>query len=105
MGTWKFTQAAVSAMVDLIATGEHSGYRNPSRDFVHQFIRHSNDEYATDAGRTQAIDGFWSLLKRGIMGTFHKVSAKYLPPYVAEFEWRYNNRNNADIFGEAVARC
>jgi len=57
------------------------------------------------AVHTQTIDGFWSLIKRGIMGTFHKVSAKYLPLYVAEFEFRYNNRNNADIFGAAVARC
>jgi ISXO2-like transposase domain len=39
------------------------------------------------------------------MGTFHKVSAKYLPLYVAEFEFRYNNRDNRDIFGAAVARC
>ena len=35
------------------------------------------------------------------MGTFHKVSAKYLPLYVAEFEFRYNNRNNPEIFGAA----
>jgi hypothetical protein len=39
------------------------------------------------------------------MGTFHKVSAKYLPLYVAEFAWRYNNRNNPDIFSDAVAVC
>ena len=39
------------------------------------------------------------------MCTFHKVSAKYLPLYVAEFEFRYNNRNNPDIFGEAMGRC
>jgi ISXO2-like transposase domain len=44
-------------------------------------------------------------LKRGIMGSFHKVSRKYLPPYVAEFEFRYNNRDNADIFNAAIARC
>lgn len=57
------------------------------------------------AVHTQTIDGFWSPIKRGIMGTFHKVSAKYLPLYVAEFEFRYNNRKNADIFGAAVVRC
>ncbi len=49
-----------------------------------------------------SIDGFWSLIKRGIMGTFHRVSAKYLPLYVAEFEFRYNNRKNPDIFATAV---
>jgi hypothetical protein len=44
-------------------------------------------------------------LKRGVVGTFHKVSAKYLPLYVAEFQFRYNNRANADIFGAAISGC
>jgi hypothetical protein len=44
-------------------------------------------------------------LKCGIMGTFNRACAKYLPLCIAEFEWRYNNRNNLDIFGSAVARC
>ena len=55
--------------------------------------------------RTQSIDSFWSLLKRGIMGSFHKVSRKYPPLYVAEFQFRYNNRANAEIFEAAIARC
>jgi ISXO2 transposase-like protein len=42
---------------------------------------------------------------RGIVGSFHKVSAKYMPPYVAEFQFRYNNRENADIFGTAINGC
>jgi transposase-like protein len=41
----------------------------------------------------------------GRKGTFHKVSAKYLPLYVAEFQFRYNNRDNADIFGETIRGC
>jgi hypothetical protein len=41
----------------------------------------------------------------GVVGSFHKVSAKYLPLYVAEFQFRYNNRNNADIFGAAISGC
>jgi hypothetical protein len=40
--------------------------------------------------------------KRGIVGTFHKVTKKYLQLYVAEFELRYNNRKNPDIFGAAI---
>jgi hypothetical protein len=44
-------------------------------------------------------------MKRGVIGTFHKVSKKYLPLYVAEFEFRYNNRHNPDIFGSAIAGC
>ncbi len=38
-------------------------------------------------------------------GTFRKVGRKYLPLYVAEFQFRYNNRENADIFGEAIKGC
>jgi len=40
-----------------------------------------------------------------VVGTFHKVSRKYMPLYVAEFQFRYNNRTNPDIFGAAVAGC
>jgi hypothetical protein len=49
------------------------------------------------------IEGFWSIFKRGGVGTFHKFSAKYLPLYVAKFQFRYNNRDNTDIFGDCAA--
>ena len=104
-GTWQgFVREAVSTKVDLLASDEHPSYHGLT-DYPHQFVRHSRGEYVLGAVHTATIDGFWSLMKRGIMGTFHKVSAKYLPLYVAEFEWRYNNRSNPDIFGAAVARC
>jgi ISXO2-like transposase domain len=45
------------------------------------------------------------IFKRGIVGSFHKVSRKYMPLYVAEFQFRYNNRHNSDIFGKAIAGC
>jgi transposase-like protein len=48
-------------------------------------------------------ESFWSLLKRGIVRTYHNVSKKYLPLYLAEFQFRHNNRKNADIFGAAIA--
>ena len=54
---------------------------------------------------TNTIEGFWSIFKRGIVGTFHNVSKKYLHLYVAEFQFRYNNRCNADIFGTAIKGC
>ena len=49
--------------------------------------------------------GFVSLLKRGIVGTYHNVSRKYLPLYLNEFMFRYNNRKNSDMFGAAIALC
>jgi ISXO2-like transposase domain len=66
---------------------------------------HSKGQYVVGAIHTQTIEGFWSLVKRGMVGTFHKVSAKYLPLYVAEFQFRYNNRENDDIFGAAISAC
>ena len=68
-------------------------------------IRKSTNKYVVGAVYTQTIEGFWSLIKRGVVGTYHKVSRKYLPLYVTEFEFRYNNRDNADIFGKAIAGC
>lgn len=44
------------------------------------------------------VEGFWSIFKRGVVGTFHKVSAKCMALYVAEFQLRYNNRSNPDIW-------
>lgn len=99
----RFVREAVSTKVDLLATDEHRGYIG-LKEYPHKVVRHTKGEYVIGAVHTQTIDGFWSLIKRGIMGTYHKVSAKYLPLYVAEFEFRYNNRKNADIFGAAVAR-
>jgi hypothetical protein len=54
---------------------------------------------------TNTIEGFWSIFKRGIVRTFHKVSRKYLPLHVAEFQFRYNNRENDNIFAEAIQGC
>lgn len=100
-----FVHAAVSDKVSLVATDEYGGYKFLKRDLPHQVIRHKDGEYVVGAVHTQTIEGFWSLIKRSIMGSYHKVSRKYLPLYVAEFEFRYNNRNNPDIFGTAIARC
>ena len=68
-------------------------------------IDHFKKQYVIGAIRTNTIDGFWSLIKRGMVRTLHKVSKKYLPLYVAEFQVRYNNRLNADILGETIKGC
>ena len=73
--------------------------------YPHQVIKHTQGEYVVGAVHTNTIEGFWSILKRGVVGTYHKVSKKYLPLYVAEFQFRYNNRENVDIFGAAIAGC
>jgi transposase-like protein len=100
-----FVRLAVSDKISLIATDEHSGYVGLSPEFPHESVKHGRGEYVRGLVHTQTIDSFWSLLKRGIMGSFHHVSAKYLSLYVVEFEWRYNNRKNSEIFQDATALC
>jgi hypothetical protein len=95
----------VATKVSLLATDQWPGYRGLDKEYVRMSVDHSVGEYVVGAIHTNTIEGFWSLLKRGVVGTFHKVSPKYLPPYVAEFCFRYNNRENEDIFGSAVDGC
>ena len=101
----RFVREAVSNKVSLICTDQWVGYKHLGDDFPHEVVDHARGEYVVGAIHTNTIEGFWSLIKRGMVGTFHKVGAKYLPLYVAEFQFRYNNRLNADIFGEAVRGC
>jgi transposase-like protein len=101
-----FVKETVSEKVSLVATDEHSGYSKLTREgFPHQSVTHSQGEYVRGNVHTAHIDSFWSLLKRGIVGSYHKVSKDYLPLYVAEFAFRHNNRKNEDIFGTVVAGC
>ena len=87
-----------------IVTDEFRVYAKlPKLGYNRQSIKHGKGHYSYRGIHTNTIEGFWSILKRGIVGSFHKVSAKYLPLYVAEFQFRYNNRMNADIFGAAIS--
>ena len=95
----EFVQEVVDPNVSLVSTDENAGYRNLNKaGFPHDTVNHKAEEYVRGKIHTNTIENFWSLLKRGIMGSYHQVSKKYLPLYVNEFAWRYNNRRNPDIF-------
>jgi transposase-like protein len=100
-----FVRDVVADRVSLVATDEGGGYRYLSESYRHETVDHKAGEYVRGEVHTNNIENFWSLLKRGVMGTYHNVSAKYLPLYLAEFQFRFNNRKNPDIFGEAVRGC
>jgi transposase-like protein len=101
----KFVRETVSDKVSLVSTDDNSGYRYIDKWLKHGVVRHGQGEYVVGAVHTSTIDSFWSMIKRGIFGTFHKVSKKYLQFYVYEFQFRYNNRKNSDIFGTAIVSC
>lgn len=72
------------------------------KDYNYKAVKHSARQYVVGAVHTNTIEGFWSIFKRGIVGSYHKVSRKYLPLYIAECEFKYNNRFNVDILGRRL---
>lgn len=68
-------------------------------------MNHTEHEYVRGNVHTAHLDSFWSMLKRGIMGSYHKVSRRYLPLYVNEFAFRHNHRKDLDIFNHALLGC
>jgi transposase len=79
-----------------IYTDEATYYKDlRSRGYDHKRIQHSLEIYVAGDTHTNTIEGFWSLLKRGISGVYHSVSAKYLQDYLNEYAYRYNHREDA----------
>ena len=72
-------------------TDDGSGYRK-LEGYTRIAVNHSAGEYVRDQANTNGIEGFWALLKRSYIGTFHHFSVKHLSRYLHEFEARYNMR-------------
>jgi transposase-like protein len=98
----RFVRKMVSDKVELIATDSAPTYDWLRMDYRHESVDHKAGEYVRGEIHTNSIESFWALLKRGVIGTYHHVSRKYLPLYLAEFQFRHNNRREADIFGKAI---
>jgi transposase-like protein len=101
----EFVREAVPTKVSLLCTDQWVGYNKLNAEYPRKSVDHSINQHVVGAVHTQPIEGFWSLVKRGMVRTFHKVGKKYLPLYVAEFPFRYNNRENANIFAAAIKGC
>ncbi len=114
--TAELTIAASSALVKeyvlpetMIYTDEAPGFRAVGRlegmGYEHKRINHSQKVYVIGDVHTNTIEGFWSLVKRGIGGVYHSVSAKYLQSYLDEYSFRYNRRDSGNlIFVSLLAR-
>lgn len=76
----------------ILYTDEWRGYNVLKYEFDHYKVNHSIGNYVIGDIHTNSIEGFWSLLKRGIIGIYHCVSAKHLDRYVDAAEFRYNSR-------------
>ncbi len=98
-----FVRRVISDKVTLVATDENQDYNHLGHGIHHEAVNHSRGEYVRGNVHTNSIESFWSLLKRGVIGTYHNVSKDYLPLYLNEFSFRHNNRKNPDDRGNT--RC
>jgi transposase-like protein len=88
----------------LIYTDEWRGYNALGHNgYQHKRIAHAEKVYVMGNIHTNTIEGFWSLLKRGIEGVYHSVSAKHLQSYINEYAFRYNHRGDAQAMFRSVS--
>ena len=100
-----FINRTVKDEAEAIYTDELKSYLGiASHDTRHETVNHSAEEWVVGEVHTNGIEGVWSLFKRSIVGTFHKMSVKHLDRYLEELEWRFNNRNNPHIFPDTLKR-
>jgi transposase-like protein len=76
--------------VAMVCADEWRGYNQLRHEFNLQRVCHGYGEYARGIVHTNGIENFWGILKRGIIGSFHKVSRKYMQLYLDEFSYRYS---------------
>jgi len=88
---------------DTVVMSDDGGAR-VGNDFArHETVNHSIGEYVRGDAHTNTIEGYFSILKRGITGVYHHVSPQHLKRYLAEFDFRYNARAALGISDEARA--
>jgi transposase-like protein len=105
----RFIKENVSTDVEVVMTDDANFY---PRAFMkagingrkHKAINHSGGIYVDGDITTNGIESAFSLLKRGIIGSWHKVSAKHLPAYLDEMTFRFNNRDNPFLFRDTMLK-
>ncbi|MDM1046469.1 IS1595 family transposase [Myroides sp. 1354] len=80
----------------IIVSDGWKGYKGLSKEYIHKIIEHNKGIYVKDQFHTNSIEGFWSQLKRGIIGIYHITSPKHLSKYCNEFTFRFNTRKLTD---------
>lgn len=100
-----FVRRNISNEAEAIYTDELRSYVGLETDTRrHEQVNHAAKEWVVGDVHTNSVEGVWSLFKRSIVGTFHKMSVKHMDRYLEELEWRFNNRDNPNIFPDTLRR-
>jgi transposase-like protein len=99
----KYIRENISQDVEVIMTDELPAYpgaivKAGMRGVPHKTVNHRAEIYVDGDVTTNGIESAFSLLKRGIIGSWHKISAKHLPAYLEEMTFRFNRRNSRTLF-------
>ena len=98
----QYIRENVSEDVEVLVTDEWGAYpdamRRTGNEAKHKTIRHKGGVYAVGDVHTNTVESAFSLLKRGIVGSWHKISAKHLQAYLDEMTFRFDRRNRSDLF-------
>ena len=89
-----------------IMTDEWRSYRGiGDHNTKHRTVNHQKKQWVRGKNiHTNTIENVWSLLKRSVVGSYHKISKKHLNAYLDELEWRYNNRENPYLFRDTLTK-
>jgi transposase-like protein len=101
-GLYKFIMRFVDTAGSLVITDEWSGYNELAGSMSHACINHKA-AYVDGETHTNTIEGFWALVKRAWYGSHHHYSRKYMPLYIAEACYKYNQRNSKNTFATALS--
>lgn len=81
----------------VVITDAHKGYIGLNEEFqAHESVNHTAMEFRRGIAYTNSVEGFFSVFKRTIFGTYHQISPKHLPKYCAETAYRFNTRKMTD---------
>lgn len=101
----RFIKNHTAPDTEVIVTDDWRAYRGiGDHDTKHEVVNHSAKEYVRGDIHTNGIENIWSLLKRSVTGTYHKLSVKHLDAYLDELEWRFNNRENSFLFRDTLIK-
>lgn len=101
----RFIKLHCAPDTELIITDDWKAYDGiADHDTRHEVVNHSVEEYVRGDIHTNGIENVWSLLKRSVTGTYHKLSVKHLDAYLDELEWRFNNRSNPYLFRDTLVK-
>ena len=85
-----------------INTDKHKSYVMLKTYYNHKSVNHSKKEFRKGDAYINSIEGFWATFKRGIYGVYHHISKKYTQHYINEFTFRFNHRENEEIFEKLI---